>query len=424
MYAHTVKHCLPVILFFSFILIQLSVDGQSKLFPSSENGDTAKADLKNVSPAVKAVPLLDLSDVIFGLFRKKRKDTASLNETPVSKPVYSGVAAIGYTLQTRLAATISGNVAFRPDTMTRLSTITTNVTYTQNKQFFWPLQSNIWTKNNRYAFIGDLRYYKYPQSTFGLGSNSAIENEDPMDYHFFRLYEFVLRKIKGDFYGGLGYILDYRWGISHAGTNNGSESDYDKYGTDSKTISSGITINGVYDTRDNPISPLHGIYSSVQLRSNLQVLGSESNWQSLIIDLRKYFLLSKRTQNVLALWSYNWLVLNGRPPYLDLPSNGWDSYSSTGRGYIQGRFRGSQMVYGEGEFRYRISRNGLLGGVVFANVQSFSSEQGSELQEIQPGFGAGLRLKIKKSSRTNLGVDYGFGAQGSRGLFIAVGEYF
>lgn len=406
------------------MVANLSTLGQRKLFLPEETKDTAKADLKNVSPAVKAVPLLDLTDVIFGIFRKQKKDTLQQYEPFVSKPVYSGVAAIGYTLQTKIAGTISGNAAFRPDTLTRLSTITTNATYTQNKQFFWPLQSNIWTKGNRYAFVGDLRFYKYPQSTFGLGSNSSADNEDPMDYYFFRFYEFVLRKIKGDLYGGFGYILDKRWNISHAGNLNGTENDYSKYGADNQTISSGFTINGVFDTRDNPINPLNGVYSSLQIRNNLQVMGSQNNWGSLIIDLRKYFLLDKRRQNVLALWSYNWLIINGKPPYLDLPSNGWDSYSSTGRGYIQGRFRGTKMLYAESEFRYRISRNGLLGGVLFANAQSFSGDQGSALQKIQPGFGAGLRIKIKKSSRTNLGIDYGFGTQGSKGLFIAVGEYF
>ena len=420
------KHRLLRNILFSLIIIQpiCSAAQNSNIPPSIDTGDTVRTDLKNVSRAVKAVPLVDLSDLIFRLFSKKQNESFQAKEKNIVKPVYSGVGALGYTLQTKLAATIAGNVAFRPDTLTRLSTITTNVTYTKNKQFFWPIQSNIWSRNNRFAFIGDLRYYKYPQSTFGLGSNTSIKSEDPMDYYFFRVYEFVLRKIKGDFYGGLGYILDYRWNISHQGNDNATENDYTTYGADDKTISSGITINAVYDTRDNPINPLHGVYGSVQLRNNLKVLGSQNNWRSLIIDLRKYFVLNKRTQNVLAFWSYNWLVLNGRPPYLDLPSNGWDSYSSTGRGYIQGRFRGSQMVYAESEFRYRISRNGLLGGVLFANAQTFSSAQGSRLEHVQPGMGAGLRVKIKKSSRTNLGLDYGFGTQGSRGLFISVGEYF
>ena len=45
-------------------------------------------------------------------------------------------------------------------------------------------------------------------------------------------------------------------------------------------------------------------------------------------------------------------------------------YGNTGRGFIQGRFRGKNFVYGEAEYRFGITRNRLLGGVVFSNAQS------------------------------------------------------
>ncbi|MBL4676481.1 MAG: hypothetical protein JKY70_09805, partial [Mucilaginibacter sp.] len=116
--------------------------------------------------------------------------------------------------------------------------------------------------------------------------------------------------------------------------------------------------------------------------------------------------------------------VGGKPPYLDLPANTWDQYNGTGRGYIQGRFRGAQMVYGEAEYRFGLTRNGLLGGVVFGNAESFSAAPGSALQKVQPGYGVGLRLKLNKVSKTNIAVDYGFGSQGSKGIFVTVGEIF
>lgn len=127
---------------------------------------------------------------------------------------------------------------------------------------------------------------------------------------------------------------------------------------------------------------------------------------------------------MLGIWSYNWLILNGKPDYLELPSTSWDTNTSTGRGYIQGRFRGAQMVYLEAEYRYQITRDGLLGGVVFVNAESFSSAPGTPLQRFQPAFGPGLRIKLNKTSRTNLAIDYGFGKQRMNGLFIDVGEVF
>jgi hypothetical protein len=68
--------------------------------------------------------------------------------------------------------------------------------------------------------------------------------------------------------------------------------------------------------------------------------------------------------------------------------------------------------------------NGLLGGVFFLNAQSFSAAPGTRLQGIQPGYGPGLRIKLNTITKTNICIDYGFGRQGSNGLFIDVGEIF
>jgi outer membrane protein assembly factor BamA len=212
--------------------------------------------------------------------------------------------------------------------------------------------------------------------------------------------------------------------MSERGQFNGGVSDYERYGPVTRSISTGITFSALFDSRDNSINASRGFYTSLQYRDNYTFLGSTTPWRSLIIDIRRYYKFPEGSNNVLAFWSYNWFVLNGRPAYLDLPSTGNDPNSTTGRGYIQGRFRGAQMAYLESEYRFSITRNGLLGGVAFINAQSFSAAPGTRLQSIQPGFGPGLRIKLNKASKTNIAVDYGFGREGSRGLFINVGEVF
>lgn len=373
------------------------------------------------NPKADTVKQQDLYKIIGALFGEKRTTETDAVKT---KPVFSVVPALGYTLQSKLALTLAGNVAFRTATDSKISTITINTAYTQTKQIIIPIQSSIWTKGNGYDFVGDIRFLKYPQSTYGLGSSSNIKDEDPMNYDFFRFSEIALKRILPDFYAGIGYIADVHWNVTHKGPLDGVPSDYVKYGTQSHSISSGITLNAVFDSRDNSINPYHGFYASLQYKDNGNFLGNLNNWQSMVIDVRKYFKFPASSDNVIALWSYDWLVLEGNPPYLDLPANTWDTYSGTGRGYIQGRFRGAQMVYLESEYRFKITTNGLLGGVVFVNAQSFSAAQGTGLQSIQPAFGPGLRLKLNKVSRTNIAVDYGIGREGSRGVFINVGEIF
>ncbi|MDB5117180.1 MAG: hypothetical protein JWQ79_2672 [Mucilaginibacter sp.] len=393
----------------------------AKIYADSASAKNQKLKKDTTILSKKGTPQKDLYDVISELLHKETEPAA---DSVTLKPELSIVPAIGYTLVSRLAIVLSGNMAFRTGPQSRVSTIVASTSYTQNKQFTIPLQSSIWTKNNEYNFVGDYRYYKYPQSTYGLGSGSKIGNEDPMDYYFLRFYETVLRHISGDFYAGIGYMLDSHYDISDKGNINGGVSDYALYGKSTRAVASGFTLSTLYDSRDNAINPSKGGYASMQYRSSITAFGGTSNWHSLIIDVRKYFKFPENSDNTLALWNYDWVILSGSPSYLDLPSVSWDANSATGRGYIQGRYRGAQMVYVEGEYRFKILANGLIGGVVFANAESFSAQQGTSLQTIQPAFGPGLRVKLNKVSKTNITIDYGFGSEGSRGLFIDVGEAF
>jgi len=95
-----------------------------------------------------------------------------------------------------------------------------------------------------------------------------------------------------------------------------------------------------------------------------------------------------------------------------------------GRGYIQGRFRGSNLLYFESEYRFRLSKNGLFGGVVFANIQTVSNYPSNAFDTYFPAFGAGLRIKANKFSNLNISLDYGIGVGGANGFFFNIGEVF
>ncbi len=98
---------------------------------------------------------------------------------------------------------------------------------------------------------------------------------------------------------------------------------------------------------------------------------------------------------VLAFWTWGQFVTSGNVPYLALPSIGWDTYGRSGRGYVQGRFRGTNMVYGESEFRMPISRNGLFGAVAFINATTASNPLTSQalFDSLAPGYGLGFESK-------------------------------
>lgn len=394
--------------------------------PQTEQAQTTPENLIQDSAKVQSpVPQADLVDVFHKVFKIK-SSTKSTDIKPGEKPVLTVFPALGYTLQTSYAAILSSNLVFYTSASpeARLSVLNISPTYSVNKQFIFPVLLNIWLQGDKYNLNGDWRYMKYPQSTFGLGSNSTLAMENPMDFNYLRIYQYLTRKISRKFTAGLGYTLDYHWDISEEGFANGTASDYAKYGMSPHSTSTGIALMLSHDSRLNPVNPKQGDNIQLILRNNLKFLGSDQNWQSLLVNAAKYIPLNKRQSQTLAFWNYDWIVLNGQPPYLDLPSTGWDNSYNTGRGFIQGRYRGNVMLYFETEYRFDITRNGVLGGVLFSNIETVSSAPSRKLEQLQPGYGLGLRIKLNKKSNTNLAVDYGFGTSGMRGFFVNLGEVF
>jgi outer membrane protein assembly factor BamA len=154
----------------------------------------------------------------------------------------------------------------------------------------------------------------------------------------------------------------------------GDTTDLERYGLSAKEASSGLTLSVLFDERRNSINPRQGHYANIVYRTNYKFLGSDTSWQSLLIDLRKYQNFPAASKNIIAFWTYDWITLSGKPPYFNLPSTASDIYNDFGRGYIQGRFRGRDLLYFETEYRFGITPNGFIGGVVFANAQSYTEQ--------------------------------------------------
>lgn len=379
---------------------------------------------KKTEPHINYNAELDIIDLGINLFhrgRGKRTDTGDIRSPKLR---ISAVPAAGYTLQTGFAGLVTANAAFYTHKDANTSTILTSFTYTVLNQIILPIQTNIWTTGNKYNIVVDWRYLKFPSYTYGLGGYTSLDNGYMIDYSALRLHQTVLRELAEDMYAGIGYNLDYYWGISELNPPANTITDFQKYGIANTEFASGFTFNFLYDTRKNSINPLQGNFVNLIYRPNLTIFGNTATWRSLVVDVRKYIRFPESTNNVLAFWNYEWLTIGGKAPYLMLPNTGSDPYSNTGRGYIQGRYRSSNMAYLESEYRFGITHNGLLGGVVFANMQSFTEQSSNSFETIAPGWGGGIRLKLNKFSRTNVAIDYGFGKGGSGGLFVNLGEVF
>ena len=367
----------------------------------------------------------DMGDVINSLSRHKKTDSSKVL-SEVKKYHFSFVPAVGYTLQTGFAGIASANLAYKTDTnsITKVSSISTSFTYSQYRQSIIPFLLNIWTKNNKYNIISDNRFIEYPSDIYGLGGRTDPNQGITINFSGLKLHETLLRSINKNLFVGVGVYYDHFWNIKAIDSLKPRANMRLNRTLGKKEIASGLAFKVLYDNRLNQLNPTDGVFANVVFRPNFTFMGSQTNWQSLLVDLRTYITLPSKSNNVLSLWSLNWLTTGGVPPYLLLPSTGWDDQYNTGRGYIQGRFRGDNMYYAEGEYRFQISRNGLFGGVVFLNAEKFSGEISKQFSTVAPGYGVGVRLKLNKFSGANLCVDYGFGENGSKGFFVNLGEVF
>ncbi len=360
------------------------------------------------------------------LFSKKSKATQKKKVQLALEFTY--LPAAGYSLQTGFAAVVSANLAFRSAPNAKYSTINTSFTYSQYNQTILPILANIWSKNGKWNYSVDWRYMQYPSQTWGLAGHDDPNDGYTINFTYLKVHQMVLRSISKNLFLGTGFFYDKFWNIRELdGSGNvlspSAITNLRKQGLSGKDeIASGIPIRLLYDSRLNQINPSQGWYVNVTWRDNLQSIGSKRNWQSLVIDVRRYLKVSP-AGNTLAFWGYSWRS-GATTPYLLLPSTGWDDSYNTGRGYIQGRFRSNIMNYLETEFRFKITRNGLLGGVAFANIQSYKTKITTGSQALAPGIGTGLRIKLNKQSGANLCIDYGIGQNGSQGFFVNLGEVF
>ena len=372
---------------------------------------------------INAVPQKDLAGIAKKIFHL---DTTSTDKRNRAGKVYiSFIPAAGYTLASKLGAVLSTNYAFYTDQEhSNLSVIKFIPEYTLIGQLILPLKVNLWTPANKFNVTGDFRYYISPQYTYGLGGHTSLINAQLLKYNYLAIREAILKKVARNFFVGLGYNIDYYWRIKEATVRGDGVAAYAAYGRLSRSFTSGPSLNLLLDDRKNSINPSQGFYGNIVFQPNFTFLGSTENWQSLLLDFRKYFKLNPASKNILGFWSYSWLTLGGNPSYLELPSTGWDAYYNLGRGYIQGRFKGRNLLYFETEYRFGITKNGLIGGVVFANVQTVSEWPSNRFEVLLPATGAGLRVKLNKVSNTNFAIDYGFGLNGSNGVFFSLGEVF
>jgi hypothetical protein len=440
-------------------------EGQIEGGPAAEACTTSRACAARLGRGYvcaegRCTAYFDLRDLysVFGL----RKAAPGAPPRPLV-PLVAAIPAIGYTpasgLQLGVAGTMGMLLGDPGDTT--ISSATGSLLVTTKKQLMLQVAATAMLPGNAWELLSDWRFLVYNQNTFGLGTGTsplaagvsingwgeleAVPGAQPMDFNLVRIHQSALRHVAGSIYLGAGYrldrhydIVDRRLDLSAATpvvTSHYAYSRLEGFDPGAYTAS-GFSLEAISDSRDSTIAPYRGSYAVLRFTGFPTWLGSSRSATEISAEARTYVGLSDRDpRNLLALWVLGSGVASGELPYLALPASGWHARSSMGRGYVQGRFRGTGMVYAEAEWRFRLTSGGLVGGTLFANAQTFSrpavtlpaydfAEPGEKLFEtIRPAGGAGLRVMLLKQSRTALRVDVAWGVD-SVCFYLGAGEAF
>lgn len=333
---------------------------------------------------------------------------------------------------------------------TKQSAASFGAEFTSENQKLFQFKSNVFTNSNKWFLQGDWRYYIYSLPTYGVGTGRNdpvppfpdVPNDStpvygwndsfPITYRWFRIHEVFSVRVIENLYLGFGFHFDLHYDVKDKNlTLDSTKSSFTPHYAFSKNNgfnpeeyrTSNLSVNFVYDTRDNLINPYRGYYVNVNCRLNQRWLGSDVPGSQLWTEFRTYINLEKKfPRHLLAFWYFGGFQISGKIPFLDLWSVGFDQMNSSGRGYLQGRWRGENLVYCEAEYRFPISRcSQVLGGVIFVNaVTSSSKDQGIPLFAcIRPAGGFGLRIMVNKLNRTNIRIDMTFGEKSSGIIFSA-----
>lgn len=353
-----------------------------------------------------------------------------------TNPTYGSIYGVAY----------SSGIVLGDINSTKMTTISASLSKTSKKQTMFVLKSVGYTKDNDWMFVEDSRFFLSSQETYGLGTTktkdgikqSSLEagDGDLMDFDLYRFNLSVLKKMKPSFYVGLGYMYDQYTHIKDAEYEKGKDTSYSDYTKKhgfrmGKSITSAVSLDMIYDTRDSVATPYTGMYAYGSFGYYPESLGSDKDGSLLWLELRDYVSLDQNNpRKILAFWTYYSAVTSGDLPYMDLPALGWDQFGRSGRGYTQGRFRGDSIFYAEAELRMplNISKKhpDRYGYTLFANVTSTADDdRGIDLGDgFEAGAGVGFRYLLNKKSRAYLAVDVAVDENKQTSLFLNINESF
>lgn len=331
------------------------------------------------------------------------------------------IPAAGYAQETGLEYGIASTYNFyldKADLSSRTSNITLIGTLTTNQQKNIKLTSDIWTKNNGYHILSELRYRDWPFNFYGLGSDTWVADEDFIEQQLFRAKVDIEKNIAPQWYIGLNTNFEY---FRFEDREPGGIFDQDNVLGKSGGRYLALGVSSLYDSRNNTTYTTAGMFARLKYAYAPGIFKEDDfNGSLLEADVRGFKAISP-TLTLAGQLLYRG-TFGENAPFYTLRDLGGDM---TMRGYYLGRYKDSNYAVAQAELRYRfMSRFGV---VSFAGTGSTFSPQ--HQIRLVPSYGAGIRYFFSLEHNSTVRFDYAFGEKrpGERrqtGFYLSISEAF
>ena len=304
------------------------------------------------------------------------------------------------------------------DTNNRLSEVNAFAFYTLENQYGIWLDHALYAHQNKWSFIGRLRYQNFPLLYHGIGPKTPPDYIARVDARQLNIKERVLKKISKNIFAGP--EIDFQRLSSVNFEPHGRTAIVKPLGSEG---SSNLGFGGgiVYDNRHNVLNVRDGGFAELALLHYDKKWGSDFSFSTIISDNRIYKPVNKR--DVLAAQIFGQFSIN-HPPFNQLAMLGGESLM---RGYYFGRFRDRNQLAAQAEYRmlplpFKFTKR--WGATVFGSAGTvFNDFDDLTIGDFKWAGGAGLRFLLfpKKDIFTRL--DFAFTNE-SKGIYIFIGEAF
>lgn len=329
--------------------------------------------------------------------------------------------AVSYAQETGLEVGIASTYNFymdKSDLKSKTSNLMLIATVTTEKQKKINITSDLWTKENEYHIITDLRIRDWPFNFYGIGNDTWKADEDYLEQTLYRIKTDVEKKIAPNLYIGINANYDH---FKFSDVEKGGIFETPEIHGKSGGQFLALGASALYDTRDVTTFTTKGFYGRIKYAYAPNFFGKDNYQGSLVeIDVRSYYPLSKKTS--LATQGLYRGTYGRNIPFYAMRDLGGDMSM---RGYYLGRYKDNNYSTAQAELRYRfLPRFGVTG--FLGTGSTFSNENKIRLA---PSYGAGIRYFFSLEHSSSIRLDYAFGEKRAgekrqSGFYLSISEAF